>query len=499
MTSPTLEKLEACKSLPTLPAVATEVVRVSRNENMDVGELSRIVMSDPAIATKLLSTASSPIFLTRAGVPTTIPQAVMRLGANTVMTLALSFSLSRLRGTQPAFDYGRFWKRALISGVAARATAEVTHCNPDEAFLGGMYQDVGMLALHEALGASYGELVASCKLDHLRLERVERESLGLDHREVGVWLAQRWKLPPYLEHTTRGSHNPVSISGPGAFPAHTRAVAVSGFVSEIWASGADRGEATRQAAECARMWLNMGGEAFTKVLQSVARAMPELSRLFEIPIDESALASTLDEARDALVRVSLKSAQTAMNAEASVHQLSKQKEEAESQARRDALTGLFNRGHFDTQLKLAIDAAHELGRPLSLVFCDVDHFKAVNDKFGHQAGDSVLQSFGKVILRCMRQLDIPTRYGGEEFAIILPATDRAGARIAAERLRKMFEKQDMMVGGGRAINVTASFGIATMDKDFQPEDAAQLVKVADESVYAAKHAGRNRVHAHGDK
>jgi len=496
MNPATLAKLEACKSLPTLPAVATEVVRLSNKDTTDVNELSRVVMSDPAIATKLLSTASSPMFLTRSGVPTTVPQAVMRMGANTVMTLALSFSLTRLRGTQPSFDYARFWKRALISGTAARAVAEVTHCNTDEAFLAGLFQDIGMLALQEALGAPYGELLASVGSDHLRLERIERESLGLDHREVGAWLATRWKLPGYLEHTTRGSHNPESISGPGAFPAHTRAVSVASFVAEIWV-GNDRQEATRQAAECARLWLGMGGEAFTRVLTNVSRSMPELSRLFEISIDESSLAATLDEAREALVRVSLMSAQSAIRAEANVTQMTKQKEAAESQARRDSLTGLFNRGHFDTQLRLAIESAHELGRPLSLLFCDVDHFKSVNDKFGHQVGDTVLQNFGKLILRCVRQLDIPTRYGGEEFAVILPATDRAGALIAAERLRKQLEKQEMVVGGGRAINVTASFGVATMDKDFQPEDAAALVKVADDSVYAAKHAGRNRVCVHG--
>ncbi|MDB4973929.1 MAG: diguanylate cyclase [Myxococcaceae bacterium] len=493
-----LVKLEACRTLPTLPAVATEVVRLSRSDDTNAGELSLVVSRDPAIATKLLSTASSPIFLTRAGMPTTVQQAVMRLGANTVMTLALSFSLARLRGTQVTFDYSRFWKRALLSGTAARAVAVFTNCNPDEAFLAGMFQDIGILALHEALGAPYSDLLASVGTDHLRLERMERESLGVDHREVGAWLAARWKLPPYLEHSTRGSHNPESVSGPGAFPAHTRAVALSSYIAEIWLGSIDRQEATRQSAECARLWLNMSGETFTKVLVDVSRALPELSRLFEIPVDEQAMASVVDEARDALVRVSLKNAQTAIQAEHHVHKLAKQKEEAESQARRDALTGLFNRGHFDAQLRVSFDSAVELGRPLSIIFVDVDHFKSVNDKHGHQAGDSVLQSVGKVILRCVRQLDIPVRYGGEEFAIILPATDRAGSKIAAERLRKALEKQEMMVGGGRAISVTASFGVATMDEKFQPNSASDLVKAADDCVYAAKHAGRNRVVSHGE-
>ena len=128
-----------------------------------------------------------------------------------------------------------------------------------------------------------------------------------------------------------------------------------------------------------------------------------------------------------------------------------------------------------------------------MIFCDVDHFKSVNDKHGHQVGDAVLQSLGKLLLRCSRQLDVPTRYGGEEFAIILPGTDRTGAILVAERLRKMLEKMDVPVGGGRVLQVTASFGCATMDDTFTPPDPATLLKEADACVYTAKREGRNRV------
>jgi diguanylate cyclase (GGDEF)-like protein len=498
MDRPILDKLESCKTLPTLPAVATEVVRLSKKDTTDLNELSRTVERDPAIAAKLLSTASSAVYMTRAGPPTTVPQAVMRLGANTVMTLALSFSLTRVRGTQAKFDYQSFWRRMLISGTASRAIAELTKVNPEEAFLAGMFMDIGVLALHETLGAPYGELMANASLDHLRLERLERETFGVDHREVGTWLAQRWKLPSYLEHTTRGSHNPESVSGPGAFPGHMRAVAVGGYVAEIWLGVRERAEATQQAAEVARMWLGMNGDSFTRVLTNVGKAMPDLARLFEIPIDESAIFGTLDEAREALIKVSLKSAANAFQAEATATQLTRQKEEAETQARKDALTGLFNRGYFDTQLASAVGAARELGRPLTLLFLDVDHFKNVNDKHGHQAGDAVLQAVGRLIARCMRQLDIPVRYGGEEFAIILPATDRAGGKVAAERLRKLLEKQEIVVTGGRALSVTASFGVATMDDGFAVDDPAELIGAADECVYAAKRAGRNRVMVRGE-
>lgn len=486
-------QLEACKTLPTLPAVATEIVSLSRRDDIDIAELSRVVERDPAIATKLLRTSRSAVFLTRAGAPTTISQAVMRLGANAVMTLALSFSLTRLRGSRSGFDYASFWKRMLLSGTAARSLAPIARCNADEAFLAGMFQDIGVLALHEVLSDEYAQLLAATGRDHLRLERLERETFGVDHREVGAWLAHRWQLPPYVEHATRGSHNPHAPTASEAFPGHAAAVSMSGFIAEIWLTSSDRVQVTRQAAECARMWLGMSGEAFAKLLSDVGRTVPELSRLFEIPVDERALQGTLEEARQALARVSLKTAESAFKAEATADRLAKEKDVAETQARVDALTGLFNRGHFDTQLERAVASARELGRPLSLVFFDLDHFKSVNDTHGHQVGDAVLQAVGRVVSRCIRQLDIAVRYGGEEFAVILPATDRAGAKIAAERLRKLLEKQDVLIGGGRAINVTASFGVATMDESFQVEDPAELVGAADACVYGAKHAGRNRV------
>ena len=490
-------KLETCKTLPTLPAVAGEIVRLCQNEQADVTALAALIVKDAAIATKLLSVSNSVMFMGRAGAATTVSQAVMRLGKNSVMTLSLSFSLARLRGSSSeGFDYQRFWKRSLIGATAAGFLGELARADREEAFLGGMFQDIGMLALQEALGEKYGEVIRPAGHDHLMLERLEREGLQTDHREVGAWLARKWKIPDYLVHTTIGSHNPLSHDVARLHETLVKCVALSGFVADVWAGGEDRNAATHQAAECARVWLNMGGEAFLRLLTKVAKAIPELSRLFEIPVDERSIGGTLDDARDALVNISLRNAQSAQVAEANVQEMAKQKEAAETQARSDALTGLGNRGHFDAQLNNTFQGARDLQRPLSVIFIDVDHFKNVNDKHGHQIGDAVLQNLGKLLLRCSRQLDIPARYGGEEFAIILPGTDRAGAALVAERLRKMVEKADVPIGGGKVLQITASFGTATMDAKFMPAAPAELLKAADECVYAAKRGGRNRVVNH---
>jgi len=488
------KKLESCKSLPTLPAIAGAIVRLCHRDDTDIVELSGLIGKDPAIAAKVLSMANSIMFVGRAGPSSTISQAVGRLGKNSVMTLSLSFTLARMTVSRPErFDYRRFWKRSLLAATAAGYLGELTRQSREEAFLGGMFQDIGILAMHEVLGDAYSDAIRSAGNDHLRMERMEREAFHTDHREVGAWLAGAWRIPDYLVHTTKGSHNPASHDVSRAHEALVKCVALSGYVADVWTGSDDRNAATKQAAECARMWLDMGSEQFLKLLNQVARAVPELSRLFEIPVDDRQLSSTLEEAKDALVKLSLRSAHDAEEAISSVHQLVKDKQVAETQARTDALTGLANRGHFDTQLQKAFVSALEVHRPLSIIFCDVDHFKSVNDKHGHQVGDAVLQHLGKLLLRCSRQLDVPARYGGEEFAIILPGTDRLGAKLVAERLRKMLEKMDVPLGGGKVLQVTASFGCATMDDTFVPADAAMLLKEADACVYTAKREGRNRV------
>jgi two-component system cell cycle response regulator len=161
----------------------------------------------------------------------------------------------------------------------------------------------------------------------------------------------------------------------------------------------------------------------------------------------------------------------------------------------DTLTGAYNREHFDSRLAAEISFARRHRTQLSLLLLDLDHFKRVNDTYGHQAGDSVLKEVGKVISVDLRAEDVFARYGGEEFAILLRGIARDDARSAAERFRSKIEAL-RVVCDQQAIAVTVSIGCAALSC-CDERTAEQIIAVADRRLYAAKRGGRNRVVAAG--
>ena len=169
----------------------------------------------------------------------------------------------------------------------------------------------------------------------------------------------------------------------------------------------------------------------------------------------------------------------------------------------DPLTGLYNKRYFVARLEEEVARADRYRERLSLVFCDVDHFKQVNDNHGHNVGDQILKQIARIlsggidrlnILSRLRKSDIVARYGGEEFVAILPETPIGGAVRAADNVRESIERNRFEADGGE-IRVTMSFGVAEITESIR--DTAALVKAADDALYRAKELGRNRVEAAG--
>lgn len=180
------------------------------------------------------------------------------------------------------------------------------------------------------------------------------------------------------------------------------------------------------------------------------------------------------------------------------HDVTDEHEERErllEEASTDGLTGLANRRHFDEFLEEQVASAVRYETPLSLITLDLDHFKRLNDQYGHPAGDDVLREISRILNAAGRESDLVARYGGEEFALVLPHTDARGALLAAERCARAIQAAEVQ-HDGKIIRVTASFGIATFDQ-LTHRNAAGLLEAADQAVYAAKDAGRNTVRVEG--
>ena len=160
---------------------------------------------------------------------------------------------------------------------------------------------------------------------------------------------------------------------------------------------------------------------------------------------------------------------------------------------KDEVTGLYNRRFFSIRLEEEVSRYRRFNHPVSVVLLDLDGFKAVNDDLGHGAGDETLRAMAEILLKQSRGINVICRYGGDEFAVLLVETSKGGARLYADRIRYVLSTWTFAHGR----RVTASFGIASLPEDVAPA-AEELIRAADEALYAAKRAGKNRVSVHED-
>jgi diguanylate cyclase (GGDEF)-like protein len=164
----------------------------------------------------------------------------------------------------------------------------------------------------------------------------------------------------------------------------------------------------------------------------------------------------------------------------------------ETMAITDELTGLFNRRHLTDRLQEEFTRSRRYRMDLSCMMIDIDNFKAINDRWGHQTGDKVLKEIGTLLKRSRRTHDLVARYGGEEFLVILCQTDHQGAMVSAEQIRRALEEHPFVTADGQPLTVTASIGVSNYPApDITSTD--DLVRVADGALYQAKRTGKNRV------
>lgn len=486
MKEPLLERVLRSQRLPSLPAVALEVIDLVQRPDVNLNDIAEVIQNDPALSSKILKTVNSS-FYGQSKAVSSISHALVVLGLNSVKTLALGFTLvTNLKQVgDDGFDHVHFWTRSIFSATATKALAkQINLVQQEEAFLGGLLQDIGMLALYEVVGQPYGEILKAAADDNNSLVAIEQKTFQVDHTQIGAALAESWRLPPLLVAPIRFHESPDQADAP-LLPL-VRCVVLGNHAADVFICHEASGEALESYLSLAKQWFGLQRNIVEPLLKDIHRQTAEMRRLLDLPTGELGNPDAiLTRANEALMHITLQT-------EHQTTQLRRENELLNEQINIDSLTDVANRRRFNEYIVEQFNLACDQQTPLSLLFFDTDHFKSFNDTYGHQTGDRVLVEFAAVLKRAAADKGLTARYGGEEFAIILPGMDRRTAAMLAEQVRQEVMQASVESDEGEQLHFAASVGAATfVDNCFSCPD--QLIKAADQAVYAAKAAGRNCV------
>jgi diguanylate cyclase (GGDEF)-like protein len=482
--------------LPSPPAVAIKMLEAFKREHVSLDEISRIVSSDPALAVKVLKLANSPIY-TRANKVETIKKAVAVLGTRTLKNIALSFVI--VEGIHSSWsvslDLETFWRRSITSAVATSLISGLLKHKDDDLFITALLQDIGVLVLNLHDAETYKALTH----DMAPGSPIEEEeaAFGPDHQDVGSLLLREWNLPDNICELVRYHH--ALEDAPVALLPKLHVLHLANLLSSIFFadhSGHDYetfGQSLRSVHAASK-------EDIEQVISSAHQKTSEALAYFEI---SSGIMKTcqqiLQEANEELGKLNMTYEQMVLELKAAKEEaekyalkLAQANERLQQLAYRDPLTGLFNHGYFQEMLDRELKRAVRYERPLSLILFDLDHFKNVNDRYGHPAGDQVLKQVADLAVKSVRQCDYVARYGGEEFAIILPETGSAGAKTLGERIRKAIELSEI-INEDHVIKVTVSIGAYTYCPVQSDASKSLIIAAADRALYLSKNMGRNKM------
>lgn len=484
-----LERVLSCDSLPTLPAVGVRVLELTSDENVSIRDIAQTIQNDQALAAKVVRTVNSSFFGLRRPC-TSINQAIVMLGLSAVKTLALGFSLvSTISGQEGegSFDFPAYWRRSLYSGIGARVIArEARVGGEEECFLGGLLQDVGVVALYRTLGAEYGALLARAAGNHRVLAELERTHLEIQHGDVGAMLAARWKLPDELVMPIKYHERP--SAAPVAHLARVRAVALGNTAADVLTADEAAGPLSRFVSR-AKEWFGIPPGRAEEILTGITAATREVSSLLSVdPGDIADAAAIVRRARERLATMSLPA---------------EEEVSAAKPEERDPVTGLPARIPFDRTLVAAFEQARAGMTPLTLVFVEVQGLEEMARTHGAAAAEGALRAAGSALAEEFRGAGgLAFRHGPSMLAVVAAKADRVVVERAAEAARRRIVATPVEVQGAgvpKRLAVSVSAGLAWVDGFTLGKfrDVGELASFAESALHAARLAGRNtlRVYA----
>ena len=467
---------------------AAQIVQMALREDISLNELAQLASADPAFTLRVLAFVNSPAVGMRRRVDD-VNQATNLLGVRGMRTLALSLLVSGLGPTGEGSE-------ALLANCLRRAffarelalLKQAKDANPY--FTAGLLLDAGLLASakQDLEQATYiASAPADCRVVH------ERAAGFTPHPALGAEIASGYRLGDEMVHAI-AQHHDVDL------PAEDLARVAWAAERCAWIfEGGDIGQ-RRLTAQAALTAIGILDNQLDALVAKVPTMVTEFAAVLERKVgDQFDIANLESRAQERLIELNehyeglVRTLEALLEKKETLEkELRAANERLEHLASTDVLTSVANRRAIDAALNRDLARADRDKTPLSVVLIDVDHFKLVNDTWGHLTGDAVLTFIGQLLTRTLRTSDVAGRWGGEEFLCILPNTDATGAIIVAERLRA--ELQKCAISGPKGpVQVTASFGISMVTGPGCRGSLEDLLKRADTALYAAKERGRNRV------
>lgn len=500
-------KLQRLSQLPSLPTVAVQLLHMFSDPEVSISDVVCVLRMDPALSGKILKAANTSRFGMKRPV-CDLQRAVVLLGKKSVMALALGFSLAEasMSRSPHANLYSDFWFQSLVRGCAASLLAEnyTTKVDAAEAFTIGLLARIGRLAM---LGSDRERFVACIEKANetgAPLDEIESQCASITSRQVTLYLVREWKLPEHCLNAINDMNASMDEACANRVPGTVDLTDILRIASAFadFFSGENRGLAIAKAYELCCSILGITEEQVNLLVDRVREALDRHSSLFAV--DMSKVGSPMELLSQAMGQLSALAASAAMNrddppggyANHEIQEengrLRKRVMELTASTMTDPLTSLYNRGYLNQSLNDRTQRAIEQGSSVGLLFLDVDYFKQVNDTHGHLVGDEVLKLVAQLIRESVREGDVVTRYGGEEFVVLTSDQDVTSFARRAEMIRQRIESTPLRLGD-LILNVTASIGgcLASPTPE-NPDFPIQILEAADAAMYRSKRSGRNR-------
>lgn len=501
-----LERILISDKLPTLPAVAVQLLELMKNPDSSIKEYVQVIRQDPAISAKILKSTNSSYFGFTSRI-SSIEQAVSLLGTTMVTSLSLSLYLAdnSMNEGEIAEHFQENWRQSVIQAVASEYIGqELFPSDKSKLFLAGLLSDLGRLMMLKTIPEEYLAVVNKAYEDELELHLVESDYLKLNHIEAGVSLMMEWGLAEELVLGVQHSHHGVTIleNIPDSDIKHFPQVTAFATRFNEYLCGPAKGPALQQLREISEKFFGWSEEEMVNHLTTIHEQIEAAADIFKI--DNSKFGSSNEIMAELCLQLSnLVHREHVAHTQAAVRQqifenerntLKDSYQKLAQQTIRDPLTNIYNRSLFNESLERELSSAARTADAIGVLFLDVDHFKKLNDTYGHQFGDEVLVEVSQVLNNTIRKSDLLARYGGEEFVVFLSQPTLKGMNRIAERLRQAVEACELNCKGQK-VQVTVSIGgaIAIPERHFG-DLGKQMVQEADAAMYDSKTAGRNQCH-----